>query len=76
MNYEEHFLKAHIPQAEKEVACLVDLRGRIALNTKEIELVQANHHLEDLKKSMQVINDLNAVKRNEDNAESVRRNYF
>lgn len=66
MNYEKHFLTTDIPQAEKEVSCLIDLCGLIAVSVHEGKLQQANQFKDDLLKSLKVITDLNKEKQTED----------
>ena len=66
MNYKKHFLKEHQNQAKREVSCIVDLCGRIALNTKKLNIDEANRFKKDLLNSLETITDLYQFKKDQD----------
>lgn len=72
------FLPEHHPMVEKEIACIIDLCGRIALKTKSLEIEDANRFREDLNKSLASITDLYRLqeKRAIKQAETIRGSYF
>lgn len=52
------FHKEHIPMVEKEIACIVDLCGQIAINIKNLEVDKANLRKDDLLNSLSEITTL------------------
>ena len=66
MGYRKHFLKEHTKQAEREVACIVDLCGKIAMNTAELNVDEANRFKRDLLNSLETITDLYQFKKDQD----------
>ena len=52
------FLKEHHSMVEKEIACIVDLCGEIAMNTKKLNIDKANEYKNDLLNSLSEITTL------------------
>lgn len=52
------FHKEHHSMVEKEIACIVDLCGEIAINTKKLNIDKANQYKNDLLNSLSEITTL------------------
>ena len=52
------FLPEHHQMVEREIACIVDLCGEIAMNTKKLNIDKANQYKNDLLNSLSEITTL------------------